>query len=254
MILSPSCKFSPDVNLIITPCSNINSPDNSLTSMSFIKLSFHQNENCDLNTDNVELVIEKDNEVILSPKSSKKINELSGRRVVEIFAFIKEIQNSFCDHGPFGCNFKDMDLISETRLGMQSTIHFKCKMCKLEKSIKTNNYYDNSGTINVNEAAVVKTLSSGGGYSHISQIFSAIDIPVMNSKTYSSYENKVSNNFENIAAKIMFNAAMEEKTLAIENGDVDKDGVPLLTVICDGSWGKRSYRTMYNSSSGTVSN
>lgn len=51
----------------------------------------------------------------------------------------------------------------------------------------------------------------------------------------------------------MLNASIEEKRLAIESGDIDSDGVPLLTVICDGSWGKRSYRTMYNSSSGTVS-
>lgn len=124
-----------------------------------------------------------------------------------------------------------MDLISEIRLGMQITINFKCKMCKLEKLIKTTNYYENSGTKNVNEATVVGAISSGGDYSsHISKIFSAINIPVMNNKTYSLYESKVTNKFENIAAKIMFNVAMEEKTLAIENGDVDKDGVRLLTV------------------------
>lgn len=64
---------------------------------------------------------------------------------------------------------------------------------------------------------------------------------------------KVSTHFEKVASEIMLDAAIEEKTLAIENNEVDKDGVPLLTVICDGSWGKRSYRTMYNSSSGTVS-
>jgi len=214
----------------------------------------HHHENCDINTDhNVELIVEKNSKVMSTPKSAKKMNELSGRRVVEVFAFIKEIQNSFSDHGPFGCSFKDMDVMSEIRLGLQSTINLKCKMCNLVKSIKTNNYFENLGTININEAAVVGTLSAGAGYSHISQIFSGMDIPIMNCKTYKLYESKVSTNFEKIAAKIMYNAAMEENNLAIENGDVDKDGVPLLTVICDGSWGKRSYRTMYNSSSGTVS-
>lgn len=205
------------------------------------------------NFDDAKLCVETDDNVPLTPKSTKRLHELSGRRVVEIFTFIREIQNTLFDHGPIGCSFNDMDLISETRSGLQSNINFKCKMCGLEKSIKTNNY-ENEVTININEAAVVGTLSSGGGYSHLSQIFSAIDIPVMSHKIYTKYENKVSTNFEKVAAKMMLNAAKEEKTLAIENNEVDNDGVPLLTVICDGSWGKRSYRTMYNSSSGTVSN
>lgn len=74
----------------------------------------------------------------------------------------------------------------------------------------------------------------------------------MNFSSYKVYENKVTDNFEKVASIIMLNAAMEEKALAIQNGDIDKDGVPYLKVICDGSWGKRSYRTLYNSSSGTV--
>lgn len=201
---------------------------------------------------NVQLCEETDHNVPLTPKSAKRLHELSGRRIIEIFSFIREIQNNLSDHGPFECTFKDMNLISETRSGLQSKINFECKMCGLKKSLKTNNY-ENVGTININEAAVVGTLASGGGYSHFSQIFSAIDIPVMSSTTYSKNENKVSTNFEKVASKMMLNAAIEEKTLAIENNEVDKDGVPLLTVICDGSWGKRSYRTMYNSSSGTVS-
>lgn len=202
---------------------------------------------------NSELFIEMDTEKILTPKSKKKLHEMSGRRVVDIFTFIRDIQNELCDHGPlFGCSFKDMDIVSEKRCGLQSTICFKCKMCGLKKLIKTNNY-ESSGAINVNEAAIVGTLSAGGGYSHLSQICSGMEIPVMNFSSYRVYENKVTDNFEKVASIIMLNAAMEEKALAIQNGDIDKDGVPLLTVICDGSWGKRSYRTMYNSSSGTVS-
>lgn len=72
------------------------------------------------------LVIEKDSEIILTPKSTKIYNALSVRRVVEIFVFIKEIQNSYFDHGPFGCSFKDMIIIPERRLRVQSTISFMC--------------------------------------------------------------------------------------------------------------------------------
>jgi len=50
----------------------------------------------------------------------------------------------------------------------------------------------------------------------------------------------------------MDNAAKDEAELAISKGEVDADGMPLITVVADGSWCKRSYRTMYNSPSGMV--
>lgn len=249
-------------SIVNSPCSSLN---NKYTSF----LSIIETPSCLINknvesamlsteesietVNNSELNVEMDTEIILTPKSTKKLHEMSGRRVVNIFAFIRDIQNNLCDHGPlFGCSLKDMDIISEKRSGLQSKIGFKCKMCGLHKYINTDNY-ESSGAMNVNEGAIVGTLAAGGGYSHLSQIFSAIDIPVMNFSTYKIYENKVTDNFEKVASEIMLKAAMEEKALAVENGDVDKDAIPLLTVICDGSWGKRSYRTMYNSSSGTVS-
>ncbi|XP_039300848.1 uncharacterized protein LOC120356095, partial [Nilaparvata lugens] len=48
----------------------------------------------------------------------------------------------------------------------------------------------------------------------------------------------------------MRKAAEEEIRLAKERGDVNNEGVPLLTVVADGSWAKRSYRRNYNSLSG----
>lgn len=40
---------------------------------------------------------------------------------------------------------------------------------------------------------------------------------------------------------------------AIENGGVNENGVSMITVIADGAWSKRSYRTNYNALSGVVS-
>lgn len=51
----------------------------------------------------------------------------------------------------------------------------------------------------------------------------------------------------------MKEAAKEEAELAILSGNVDVDRIPLVTVIADGSWCKRSYRIMYNFLSGTIS-
>jgi len=49
-------------------------------------------------------------------------------------------------------------------------------------------------------------------------------------------------------------AAEEEAKLAVATGNVRKDGVPMITVIADGAWSKRSYRSNYNALSGVVSN
>lgn len=47
-------------------------------------------------------------------------------------------------------------------------------------------------------------------------------------------------------------AGEEEAKLAKENGHIDKDGTPCITVIADGAWSKRSYKTNYNALSGVA--
>lgn len=56
------------------------------------------------------------------------------------------------------------------------------------------------------------------------------------------------------AVKDMTKAAEEERTIAIQNGNIDKNGVPCITVYLDGGWSKRSYGHNYNAASGVVSN
>lgn len=187
--------------IINSPCSSLNNANNSFLSIIESPRRSMKNDEQSLvmspsedsineAVNNSELFIEMNTEIILTPKSTKKLHEMSGRRVVDIFTFIRNIQNELCDHGPlFGCSFKDMDIVSEKRCGLLSTVCFKCRMtCGLKKFIKTNNY-ESSGAINVNKAAIVGTLSAGGGYSHLSQIFSAMEIPVMNFSSYRIYEN-----------------------------------------------------------------
>ncbi|KAJ3665059.1 hypothetical protein Zmor_000573 [Zophobas morio] len=48
----------------------------------------------------------------------------------------------------------------------------------------------------------------------------------------------------------MEEAGKEELELAKQTGDVDKDGVGLITVIADGVWSKRSYKVSYDALSG----
>lgn len=50
----------------------------------------------------------------------------------------------------------------------------------------------------------------------------------------------------------MIFAGEEEKRLALDSGSVDIDGTPMCTVIADGQWSKRSYKSKYNALSGVV--
>ncbi|KAJ8889980.1 hypothetical protein PR048_009485 [Dryococelus australis] len=52
----------------------------------------------------------------------------------------------------------------------------------------------------------------------------------------------------------MQTVALEEARLAKENGRVYSDGIPTITVVADGCWSKRSYRTNYNALPGVVCN
>lgn len=49
-------------------------------------------------------------------------------------------------------------------------------------------------------------------------------------------------------------AGQEEKSLAIQNKQVDENGMPWITVYLDGAWSKRSYGHTYDAHSGIVSN
>jgi len=48
-------------------------------------------------------------------------------------------------------------------------------------------------------------------------------------------------------------ATKEEAKIALDNGDVSKDGIPMISVVVDGAWSKRSYRSNYNALPGVVS-
>lgn len=173
---------------------------------------------------------------------------IQGRRIVDINFFIEKIQ-ALNNHSNFGCTFADMYLISEDKSGFKSGFKFKCKMCNIEQILWNE---DISEKQNINTDVVTGIMSIGCGYSNMEELFSILNIPSMCNNTFIKEHERVSKAWEETALIEMEAAANEEKKLAIERGDVGNDGVPLLTVVVDGSWAKRSYRTNYSSLSGVV--
>lgn len=165
--------------------------------------------------------------------------------ISHLFNAIKMIDN----HNPFDCSFKDMRVIGEIKYGFKSMFTFKCDMCNIVKKIST----EDDSLMAINTAAAAGIINIGCGFSHLQEITCALEIPTINHGTYKKEHNTICQGYESAAVKVMDDAAKNEAQLAIQAGDIDKDGTPLVAVVADGSWCKRSYKTMYNSPSGMVS-
>lgn len=104
----------------------------------------------------------------------------------------------------------------------------------------------------MNEAIVSGTIGSGLGYSQLAEFSASLDIPCKSDTTYRSVLTKISDNIHQAALQEMAIAGKEERELAIKEGNIDKDGTPMCTVVADGQWSKRSYKTKYDALSGVV--
>jgi hypothetical protein len=78
-------------------------------------------------------------------------------------------------------------------------------------------------------------------------------MPVMSNNKYQLLHNEVASTMNDISWEEIELAGKEEATIAIQNNVVDSNGRPMIAVIADGTWSKRSYKTKYNALSGVVS-
>jgi hypothetical protein len=69
-------------------------------------------------------------------------------------------------------------------------------------------------------------------------------------KTFAAQNQIVAEKVKESLWEKMQEAAIEEKQKAIECGDLDENGTPIIAVIADVAWNKRSHRTNYNAASG----
>ncbi|KAF5292730.1 hypothetical protein FQA39_LY13889 [Lamprigera yunnana] len=80
----------------------------------------------------------------------------------------------------------------------------------------------------------------------MNELFSALEVPFIAETTYLSHHKNVFKAVTKLASIDMEESAKLESQLAMQEGEVDENGIPIITVIVDGVWCKRSYRTNYN--------
>lgn len=174
---------------------------------------------------------------------------LQGRRVVDIGFLFKTIKN--IKHNMFDCSFSDLKLINEKRNGFLSTFFFKCNVCGSTEKIYSED--PEFKGLNINTSITSAILNTGQGYSQLEEFCGILNMPCMSLPTYQQMHEEVSKNIFNVSFEEMKKAGQEEAKIAIENRDVDEQGRPLITVVADGAWSKRSYKSNYNALSGVAS-
>jgi len=105
----------------------------------------------------------------------------------------------------------------------------------------------------INIAVTSAVLNTGQGYSQLEEFCGILDMYCMSFPTYQKIHEEVSQSIFSVSLDEMKKAGQEESKFAIENGDVDEQGRPLITVIADGAWSKRSYKSNYSALSGVAS-
>jgi len=156
-------------------------------------------------------------------------------------------------HEGFDCTFLNLSLQKEKRYGFYSEFIFICNMCNKNEIISTEPSLDTNGLLTINMAVVSSAVNTGQGYSQLQQFSAILNMPCMSNPLYQKCHEKVSSYTESVALEGTKEAAKEEARLAIEHGDVNKNGVPMITLVADGAWSKRSSRSNYNALSGVVS-
>ena len=89
--------------------------------------------------------------------------------------------------------------------------------------------------------AVSGCVSTGNGYTQTNELFSSVDVPFMAPDTFQKHHQTVSQSIEESSWGTMVEAAREEARLAVECGDVNENGIPIIAITADGAWSKRSY-------------
>lgn len=174
---------------------------------------------------------------------------------MDINFFLQQIRE-ISDHEPLGsCSFGHMELISEQQKGAISILTFKCRMCHIVKKLST--VEDSASGLSepeVTKSLVFGAITIGCGYSQLQQLLGILDIPGISQRKYQKCQEEVSQKILDTAMESMDAAAKEEAELARDLGEIDKNGYPLISVIADGAWSKRSYKTDYSALSGVVRN
>jgi hypothetical protein len=144
-----------------------------------------------------------------------------------------------------------MLLVNEKRNGFSSNFIFKCSVCGVLENLYSEDP-DRQG-LDINMLITSATINTGQGYSQLEEFTAILDMLCYANNSYHKYHEQLHVHLFDVTLDEMKLAGIEEAKLAVQNGEVDDQGHALITVVADGAWSKRSYKSNYNASSGVTS-
>ncbi|KAL4718598.1 hypothetical protein ACJJTC_018073 [Scirpophaga incertulas] len=174
---------------------------------------------------------------------------VEGRRIIDFQYFFDQIKiiNNHCE--AMGCTIDNLQLIKEYKTGLKSIFITKCNMCNLEFQLLSSK--SSNSDMDINCGAVTGAMLTGFGRSNLNELLASMNLPIFTQNIYSKCHDQVAKWWKEAAEESMQEAAKEEAAEAISCGEM-KDGIPVLTVIADCCWSKRSYKTNYSAMSGVA--
>lgn len=171
-------------------------------------------------------------------------NTRSSNRIIDPNMFLNVLKSLKHKNGCVG-SVQSMELRKEVRSGLNLKYTVSCSACG-STSLKSKPV----NSVSTNEASIVGAMAAGLGFIGHKKQFDAINVPTMCERSYRQKSHKVGKNVLTLSKESMKESAAMEKDLAIQAGSVSSDGTPLITVMLDGCFCKRSYGSNYSSLSG----
>lgn len=150
----------------------------------------------------------------------------------------------------FDCGVKHLSIDKEKRHGLHSKFELVCNMCGEKFELQTARHDDFK--MDINQDIVSGIMSTGAGYTQLNTVLAHADIPPMSLRLYQATHDQVSQWWEQTADHCMAEAGKEEVEHAKLIGNMSSQGIPMIAVIADACWSKRSYGTNYDASSGAA--
>jgi hypothetical protein len=103
----------------------------------------------------------------------------------------------------------------------------------------------------VDVRGVWSQMSYGGGADKLNEQMATMGIVGLSGNSFSAIEQEIGVWWKAALLSQMEEAGREERDLAVQRGDLH-EGVPAITVVCDGGWSKRSHKHSYNAAGGVA--
>ncbi|XP_074106296.1 uncharacterized protein LOC141532037 [Cotesia typhae] len=135
------------------------------------------------------------------------------------------------------CNY-----VGSVLYGLQSVLFFECNGCEYRFEVQSEP--DKSDELPTNQGILLGCFGSGIGFYQLEGLLASVNLPCYDYKSYHEMEIMMGLHVQRTAIQSMANAGAEAESRARLEGRITAVGnMAHTTVVVDGSWGKRSYKT-----------